>query len=401
MAVSTPLWLDSDYHPRSALDSRQTTDIAIVGGGITGISAALHLAQMGYPPVLLERDTIASGASGRNAGFLIAGSVEFYHRAIGFVGHRKAKRLWELSLESHHILRNWITDDGIECDYQNRGSLVLAATESEWEEIQEAARALRSDGFNAEVVRQGTLRQWGEPLTRFLGGYYCLDDGGVNPACCIRGLAEIAERSGAKIYENSPVIHLRETKENTVIVKTPHGNVEAKFVLIAGNAYTPQLDGILDGKVLPVRGQMLATGSIDKVIDIPCYANFGFDYFRQLPNGRFLLGGSRDIDPDSELGFDETPNPKIQDGLDGYLMELLNLNELRAITHRWTGTMGFARDGLPIVGRLPQSSRIFVAAGFTGHGMSIAPKVAEIASTLLIEGQHPDAGLFSIRRFLN
>ncbi|MBS1271305.1 MAG: Gamma-glutamylputrescine oxidoreductase [Candidatus Marinimicrobia bacterium] len=395
-----PLWLDYPYEERPALSENIQTEIAIVGGGITGISAAIHLAQKGYKPVVLEKRTIASGASGRNAGFLIAGSVEYYHRAIGFIGREKAKRLWALSLESHHTLRNWIREFDIQCDYTNDGSLVLATTPEEWSEIQEAAEKLRKDGFNAETIESEELNRWGESLTKFTGGYYCSDDGSANPARCVRGLASAAENFGVPIYENTPVLDYSESGQNHVTLTMPDATIEAQMVLVAANAFTPQLRNILDGKILPVRGQMLATEPIDAKIAVPCYANFGFDYFRQTSDGRMIIGGSRDHNPDAEMGFDEEPNEQIQSELEDYLMDLLDLDRSPEITHRWTGTMGFARDGLPVIGRLPYSKHIYVAGGFTGHGMSIATKVAEIVSTLLIEGIHPDFSMFSIRRFL-
>jgi len=400
MNSSPPLWLDYPYQERPALSDAIHTDIAIVGGGITGISAAIHLAKMGYTSVVLEQSTIARGASGRNAGFLIAGSVEFYHRAVDFIGHQKARRLWELSLDSHRILHKWITEFEINCDYANHGSLVLATTPEEWNEIKEAATRLSDDGFNAERVHSDELSRWGAPLTKFLGGYFCSDDGSINPVQCIRGLAAAAEALGATIYENTPLLDFTESGQNHVTLTTPEATVESQIVLIAANAYIPQLRGTLDGKIIPIRGQMLATAPMEKKISVPCYANFGFDYFRQTSDGRIILGGSRDRDPDGEIGFDQTPNEKIQEGLDAYLLDLLNLDKLPEITHRWAGIMGFARDGLPIVGRLPYAKNIYVAGGFTGHGMSIATKIAEIVSTLVTEGTHPDFSMFSIRRFL-
>ena len=402
MDNSRPLWLDTPYSSRPPWYGNDQTDIVIIGGGITGISAAMHLSAMGYPPIVLERNSVAAGTSGRNAGFIIAGSVEFYHRAIGFIGHEKAKRLWQLSLDSHQQLRQWITENDLDCEYHQNGSLVLATTPEEWLELQEAAEKLQQDGFSAELAEQTDLNQWGAPLQNFLGGYFCQDDGEVNPAACIRELATVAETKNAKIYENTTVTSLRETRENTVIVTTPDGEIETKMVLLATNAYLPQLENILDSKIIPVRGQMMATAApkdFEQLISVPCYANFGYDYFRQLPDGRLIVGGSRDHQTRQELGYEEQPSQEIQDTLDRYLTELIGKTVPR-VTHRWAGIMGFARDGLPIVGRLPYAKQIYVAGGFTGHGMSLAVTVAEIVSTLLIEGKHPDFSMFSIRRFL-
>ncbi len=398
--VGLPLWLEEDYVPRPPLKSHISTDIAIIGGGITGISTALLLAERGYAPVLLEQDALASGASGRNAGFLIAGSVEYYHRAIGFIGHEKAKRFWQLSEENHAQLRSWITEYEIACDYQQRGSLVLAASSPEFEEIQQAATALQQDGFQAEVIRNAELKKWGLSPDRYLGGYFCPVDGAVHPAKLVRGLANIAEEKSAKIYEQSPVIDFEETRNGTVKISTKEGQVEAQILILATNAYTPLLKEYIAGKIIPVRGQMLSTAPVKPFVDVPCYANFGYDYFRQLSDGRLIIGGSRDEDPEVELGYEERTTEPIQSGLTEYLKSLIGSDTFPAITHRWAGIMGFARDGLPILGRIPTSRNIFIVAGFTGHGMGIATKMAEITTDLVIDGKHPDFSMVSIRRFL-
>lgn len=399
-ADTTSLWLDQKYSARPSLTEKITTDIAIIGGGISGVSTALALAERGYSPVILEQTHLATGASGRNAGFLIAGSVEYYHRAIGFIGHKKAKRFWQLSEENHTQLQRWISEYNIDCDYQQKGSLVLAASASEFEEIQEAATALQKDGFQVEVLQGDEIVNWGLPQDRYLGGYFCPLDGAVNPAKLVRGLGKKSDEKSVKIFEQSPVIGFEESREGTVKIITKDGQVEAQILILATNAYTPLLKESLAGKIVPVRGQMLATASVTSLVDVPCYANFGYDYFRQLPDGRLIIGGSRDEDPELELGYEERITETIQSGLEDYLKSLLGADEMPKVTHRWAGIMGFARDGLPILGRIPTSRNIFITAGFTGHGMGIATKMAEITADLVTEGQHPDFPLVSIRRFL-
>jgi len=399
-ATTTSLWLDQEHSARPPLTENITTDIAIIGGGISGVSTALALAERGYSPVVLEQHHLASGASGRNAGFLIAGSVEYYHRAIGFIGHDKAKRFWQMSEENHTQLQRWISENDIHCDYQHKGSLVLAASASEFEEIQEAAAALQQDGFQAEVLKGEELNKLGLPPDRYLGGYFCPDDGAVNPVKLVRGLGKASEENSVRIFEQSPVIRFEESRSGTVKIFTKDGHVEAQILILATNAYTPLLKESLAGKIVPVRGQMLATEPVKSLVEVPCYANFGYDYFRQLSDGRLIIGGSRDEDPELELGYEEIPTDAIQSGLEEYLKSLLGDDDVPEITHRWAGIMGFARDGLPILGRIPSSRNIFITAGFTGHGMGIATKMAEITADLITEGKHPDFSLVSIRRFL-
>lgn len=394
------VWIDTEYPVRPSLQENITADVVIIGGGISGVSTAIALTDQKYSVVLLERDRLASGASGRNAGFLISGTVEYYHRAIDFIGHHAAKRFWELSEENHTVLAAWISEFEIQCDYQQRGSLVLANSPEEYEEQKKAVAALETDHFFAELIQPSQITEWGLPKDRYCGGFYSPADGAVNPVQLTQGLGRVAELNRIRIYEQSPVVNISETREGTVRIQTPDGVVESQVAILATNAYTPLLHNILEGKVIPVRGQMLATEPTDRLVDVPCYANFGFDYFRQLPNGRLIIGGSRDVNPDAEVGYKEDPTEAVQQELERYLHSIIGSGKLPAITHRWAGIMGFARDGLPILGRIPSRQNVYVVAGFTGHGMGIATRMAEIMAALVTDGWHPDFPLVSIRRFL-
>jgi len=401
MSVPSSFWLDTPYTSRSSLHSREIGDLAVIGAGITGIASGIFMAEAGYPPIILEGETVASGASGRNAGFLIAGTAEYYSRTVESLGGQKASRLWQLSLQSHDQVEAWVERFGLKCDHQRHGSLVLAESETELEEITAAAEMLISDGFPADMVSREDLDAWGTCLSSFHGGYFAEPDGVINPVAFIRGLAGQLEEMGGRIYEHSPVHGIRETRDGTVLIETDRGEVESQRVLVATNGYVSGLHEMLAGKVEPVRGQMLATDPADTRLTVPCYANFGYDYFRQLSDNRLLVGGMRDSKPEAEKGYERKTTEPIQHELENYLKRLLDSHGIPNITHRWAGIMGFSVDGLPIVGRIPARSNVFTAAGFTGHGMSIAPKIADIAASLLVEGEHPDSSLFSIRRFLN
>ena len=393
-------WSDPQYSPRPPHEGTETTDILIIGGGITGVSAALSLAEAGHPPVLLEKERLASGASGRNAGFLIAGTAEYYHRVRESLGRHRASMLWRHADESHEIIREWSGSYDFTCGYERTGSLVLAGSDSEFREIREAVRSLNADGFDAELVSSGELHEWGTAPETFAGGYFVSSDGVVNPAALVRELAMAAERRGARISEDTEVLDLSETTDGSVRAVTHGGTVEAQIALVTTNAYLPQLN-ILDGIIFPVRGQMLATEELPPAVSVPCYANFGYEYFRQIPDGRLLVGGMRQIHLEAEATYDLTLAPGIQSRLNDYVKRLLRQEKMPNISHRWAGIMGFSTDGLPVIGHVMRSNRIFIAAGFTGHGMSLAPKIASMVSTILIEGAHPEASLYSIRRFLN
>jgi glycine/D-amino acid oxidase-like deaminating enzyme len=168
--------------------------------------------------------------------------------------------------------------------------------------------------------------------------------------------------------------------------------------LVCVNARVGQLLPWFADKVDPVRGQMLATAPAPRIFDLPIYADHGFDYWRQDALGRVVLGGWRNLDPGSEVGFDDVLHPGIQARMEAFIRRFPPLREV-PITHRWSGIMGFSRDGLPMVGPAPGAPGALVAAGFTGHGFGFAWLAGEALATLVTEGQHPVSDTFSPRRF--
>jgi gamma-glutamylputrescine oxidase len=159
-----------------------------------------------------------------------------------------------------------------------------------------------------------------------------------------------------------------ESRRRGVVVTAGEAQCEAGVVILATNAYTPQL--VTSVKIQPTRAQMVATAPDPKPIaDIPVYSNFGYRYWRQLATGEVLLGGWRDTALETEKTYDDQPTPEIQAHLDRGLEEL---HLSAAVTHRWAGTMGFTESGLPIAGPVDGMPNVYVCAGFTGHGMGFA-----------------------------
>jgi gamma-glutamylputrescine oxidase len=142
--------------------------------------------------------------------------------------------------------------------------------------------------------------------------------------------------------------------------------------------------------IRPVRAQMLATAPSPVVIPRPVYAEWGHRHWRQREDGSVLLGGFRNRALADEVGYDLNPTAVVQSHLDA---QLADLGVLAAVTHRWAGTMGFSDDGLPLVGLGPGAERIFVCAGYTGHGMGFAVNAAAALTRLLLDSQSPPAWL--------
>ena len=221
----------------------------------------------------------------------------------------------------------------------------------------------------------------------------------------MRGIARLAEMAGASFYEGSPVSTLTE-EQGHVLARTPEGAVRAERAVLATNAQLPALlgqlgAGWLGAKVQPTRGQMLATEPVDEeLFTWPCYADEGYQYWRQLADGRLVVGGWRNQSFATEATDDETPGPPVQDHLERFVRETLALPAARApIARRWAGIMAFSADGLPLVGRVPGTERCYIAGAYTGHGNAYAILSARVTADLIRGQPNPDADLFDPARF--
>lgn len=366
----TSLWLDGAPNaPRPALDRDLSADVAIVGGGIAGVAVAYALAREGLKPVVLERGDLAGAASGRNAGFVLGGFAANYVAACRAYGADRATRIFRFTFANRVLFRSAIRANRIECDAAWNGSDQVAGDDDEWTEIAESARQLAGHGVRVRV----------EPAER-MAVYE--EDGEIHPVRFVRGLAEAAERLGARIHTGTPVVSVARDE-----VRTARGTVRAGAVVLCTNAYTAHL---APSRVRPVRGQIAATGPVGRrIIARPAYAHRGYRYWRQLPAGNVLVGGWRDTATDEEVGEDDGTSERIQGQLDRWLAER---GVGAPVTHRWGGTMGFSHDGLPYIGRA--ADRIYRCGGFTGHGQGYALAAAELVSSLIRTGAHPDAELF-------
>ncbi len=355
------------------------TEVVIVGGGITGVAVLRALCARGVDAVLLERDQVAAGASGRNAGFLLAGVAENYARAVARYGRSTAAEVWRFTLENHALVAALATC--LDAGHRVRGSLTVAFDAAEAASLEEAATLLREDGL------PGAITIADQPP----GAMAALDnpaDGEIDPVRLVRGLA--AAQVG-RVHEGCRVVAVDDGAEGAV-VHLERSSIEASAVVLATNAWTAEL--LASVPITAVRAQMLATAPVAPCILRPVYAEWGHRYWRQCDDGSVLVGGFRHRALSDEVGFDVTPTKAVQAHLDEQLAVLAGGAR---VTHRWAGTMGFSPDGLALVGLVDGARHVHVCAGYTGHGMGFAVNAASALVRRMLDGEPPPRWLDAAR----
>ena len=363
------LWLSEAGLQLPVFAGELDVDVVIVGGGITGVTLAWTLTELGSSVGLFESGPIAGAASGRNAGFVLAAPAQPYKEQVEFWGRSGARAVLETGRRTHQRIRQLIETLGIACDHRAGGSLRLTLLEDETDEHRESLALMRADGFAMhEVAVRDVVPGPGADL--FHGAFVSPEDGELHPVRFVEGVARAAVQKGARLFSHSRVVSAR-WQGGLWEVRGEHGVARARTLVLATNAHTASLCPALGDLIVPRRGQMLATAPLEReVASLPTYAHYGYQYWRQTPDRRLVIGGWRDLDPDGEVGFDTSPNPKIQSAIEKGLAALVP--EGAPIEYRWAGTMGFARDGRPLVGWLDPGHHLAICAGFTGHGMGMA-----------------------------
>jgi gamma-glutamylputrescine oxidase len=373
-------WWAEPFAERPPLSGTADADVAIVGGGITGVTLAWTLAERDVRVVVVEAAQLAGAASGRNAGFLMSAPAEPYAESIAMYGRAGARAVLHTGQRNHRRIRQLVATLGLDCGHRVNGSVRLARTPEEADDQRASLPLLREDGCTAAEVPVRDVVP-GKAADAFVAAFLDPDDGELHPVRFVRGLADAAVARGARIYEHTPVVAATATADAWELA-TPGGRVRARTVVLATNAYLPQLAPPLEPLVKPRRAQMLATAPVGRIVaPHPTYAHWGYQYWRQLGDGRLLIGGWRDTDLDGETGYDDAPTERIQSAIESGLRELVP--EGVAIERRWAGTMGFSRDGRPLVGWLDADRHLAVCAGFTGHGMGKAAACTEALADLL------------------
>lgn len=390
------LWADTapplPHRPAAPLPS--STDVAIIGGGYTGLAAARALAIRGADATVLERHTLGWGASGRNGGFVLPGYKPEMEELDRRLGSERATRMFQLTLDAIRFLETLISEEAISCDFVHCGAVTLAAKAGHLRALEERRRFLRDRlGYATEVLgREDIGKEIGS--TRYFGGL--LDPGGcsLQPAKYVRGLALAGARAGARLLEGSEVTRVRRT-HGQFEVHTTEGTVRAREVFAATNGYTPKALPALRRRVIPIGSYQIATAPLaSDLIRRLMPRNRVFSdtkhllyYFRLSPDRRMVFGGRASFTPTGT----KRSSAILAAGMREVFPELADAE----IEYAWSGKVAYPMDHLPHAGRL---GGVHYAMGYCGHGVALATYLGtRMGEVLAGSGEIPDLGTTGFR----
>jgi gamma-glutamylputrescine oxidase len=352
---------------RDTLHGSIEVDVAVLGGGIAGCSAALHLAKRGYRVALLEARTVGYGASGRSGGQVIFGLATSQTALAAEVGRDDARRLFDLSIEALDLIRSLIGEYAIDCDY-HANHIHVAVKPRHLEELDDWARELREEyGYaSARLLNRDELGAHVRS-ERYLGGLIDPRSGHLHPLKFTDGVARAAESAGARIYENSQVLRYEDGPE--VIVHTVHGRVRCAHLVLCGNAYIGNVAPSLARRILGVGTYIIATEPLGEVRAralLPSNAavadiNWILDYFRRSADHRLLFGG--------RVSYSAVQPPRLAESMRRRMLRIFPTLTDVQVAYSWGGYLDITRSRTPNFGRL--APNVFYCQGFSGHGMSL------------------------------
>ncbi|WP_298609518.1 FAD-binding oxidoreductase [uncultured Thiothrix sp.] len=361
----------------SSLTDKVTADVCIVGGGYTGLSAALHLAEAGYKVVLLEAHRVGWGASGRNGGQVGTGLNKDQAELESMFGKIQAKALWDLSLEAVQLCKDLIHQHKIQCDLQ-AGIIHADHRQRFVKGSREFAEKLQRD-YDYQAIQfldQAALQQeLHSPL--YYGGVLNLGAAHLHPLNYALGLAQAVQQAGVTIYERSPVLSY--SNGSQVEVKTEQGTVTANYLILACNGYLDNLEPKVAARVMPINNYIVATEplSVAQVQDlIPnryavADSAFVVNYFRLSADNRLLFGGGESYSFQFPKDIRALVRPRM-------LSVFPQLTETK-LDYAWGGTLAVTANRLPYFTRLQPN--VFSVSGYSGHGVALAT----LAGKLLAE----------------
>lgn len=371
--TESPLWVTDGLFP--SLDRTrplpERVDIAVVGGGLTGLSAARSAAQRGARVALFEQHTLGWGASSRNGGMVLTGLKLAADTLVARYGLALAQQMFAASLAAIDCVEQIVAEERLACDFARCGHLLVAYKPGHMRLLEaEAGLLARTFGHQTQVVTRADLHT--EIGSRsYYGGLVDPVSAGIDPARFVAGLAHAALRAGAQVYEDAP-IHQITRAGGGFQVATARGVVRADTVLIATGGYTGAATPRLRRRIIPIGSYTIATERLPEALaqELIPRNRMVFDtkhflyYFRLTPDRRLLFGGRANFSPATPRTVRESAALLTQAMTQVY-------PQLRSmeVAFAWGGTLDFTFDMMPHIGEI---DGLQYALGYAGHGVAMA-----------------------------
>ncbi|MDH3303637.1 MAG: FAD-binding oxidoreductase [Gammaproteobacteria bacterium] len=351
-----------------ALAGTERADVCVIGGGFTGLSAALNLAEQGFDVVLLEGERIGFGASGRCGGLVGSGQRKDVIETEEAFGYERSRQLWDFAELAKNEIRERVTKHAISCDLQN-GQLVGVHKKryQGWpqelsDKLAERYEYPHCKSLNAEQTRALVATDG------FLGALYDSQALALHPLNYTLGIANAAANAGVRIFERSRVTSYSRTEP--ALVETSQGSVKADFVVLACNGYLDKLERRIARKIMPINNFMIATEPLgERRASELINGRFGVhdtrfvvNYFRLSEDHRLLFGGGENYRREFPADISKFVLP--------YMLKLFPQLDDARINYAWGGTLSVTVNRLPHFGRLEPN--VYFAQGYSGHGISTA-----------------------------
>jgi glycine/D-amino acid oxidase-like deaminating enzyme len=403
-------WLESlpgEIIANPPLKATAHADVVVVGGGYTGLSTAFHLKRMkpGMDVRVLESEVCGFGASGRNGGFSM--TLFGLSKAITrFRFNDRQARAAHIYMEKAvDYLHDMITDHHIDCDYERSGYLLVGTSPAQVKRIEHDFKIMEAWGA-------GGIERWDRPrLSReFKTDYYRLGwfeprCGIVNPARLARGLKALAEKQGAVIYENSPVVSFARKGKNGFAVKTMTGEIYSEYLVLSTNAYSvlfpelkklqyPAFTHIVMSEPL-TRAQYESIGwknraGVEDARDM-------IHYYRLTADNRLVMGGG-DISLGYGADMEKDLNEKIFAHLRNHVVRIFPQLKGLGFTHKWGGPVSITTDMAPVIGYLGEDRRAIFSMGCMGHGVSLTMMNGRTIAEMIAGQKTERTALFFVGR---
>lgn len=369
------------YPEHPPLQGEVTADVCVVGGGMTGASAALHLAERGFKVVLIEGKRIGWGASGRSGGQLIAGYATDMSKVEKLVPPEDAKTLWDMSVEAIDSVKDSIAAHGIDCDFRP-GHLHVGIKPRHCRELEDLAEEWQRYGYTGLQYLDRDAVRARVDSEKYVCGLLDPRGGHIHPLNYTLGLAQAAEKAGAQIHESTPMVRWEEGDPATVV--TPQGRVKAKWVVMAGNAYLWETEGRLGRTIMPVGTYIVATEPLGENRAAKLIPNdeavadilFVLNYFRRSADHRMLFGG--------KVSYSRVDPGNVAEAMRKTMLDYFpQLSDVK-VEYAWGGYVAITVNRLPHFGRL--APNVLFAQGFSGHGVGLTTLAGRLMAEV-VQGQ--------------